>query len=154
MPSPAGRPTSAGGRGMPRGRGGNVGPRRLSLSGSRRPPMWESCGTRFARPDAMPHELTREKCLSALQTMLGHLIIEEQATRSASAERAAHLTDAIADLRILIARLEAEAPAPVFSDRRQYWPQPDAERRKHEPQRRRRPGSSRESGRLVDPLGS
>jgi hypothetical protein len=62
--------------------------------------------------------LWRARSLLRLRGMLRHLILEEHATRNVDLERAAHLADAVADLRTLIARLETESCLAIFSTRR------------------------------------
>ena len=58
----------------------------------------------------MPDErLWRARSLNNLRDMLRRLILEEHATRDLNPEKAAHLADAVSDLRTIIARLESDA---------------------------------------------
>ena len=50
------------------------------------------------------HNAWPQECLSTLRDMMRSLIEEEDATRDGDPVRAAHIADAIADLRTLIAR--------------------------------------------------
>ena len=60
------------------------------------------------------HNTWPQERLSALREMMRRLIGEEEATRAVDPVRAAHIADAIADLRTLIARLEMP-PEPTRS---------------------------------------
>jgi DNA polymerase III psi subunit len=64
--------------------------------------------------------LWRARSLMRLRDMLRRLILEEHATRCVDPEKAAHLAEAVADLRTLVARLETESCLHIFSAPRQY----------------------------------
>jgi hypothetical protein len=60
--------------------------------------------------------LWRAQRLTGLQEMLGRLIDDERAARAVDTEKAAHLADAVLDLRTIIGRLEAEERRSPTSD--------------------------------------
>ena len=73
--------------------------------------------------------LRRIRALTILRQMLRGLILEAHVVEASEPERAAHLHDAVSDLRLLIRRLqrEARASALIPSAARRQTALPDAE---------------------------